>query len=70
LRDNATLEQLIVLANLESLNAELIRLLIGQVERMEILNDTAISQMKSLLNLSSIKNYNSEIPDTKIPLLD
>lgn len=55
LRDKATIEQLIVLSNLESINSTLIRSGIAQSERIIKLNETAIDQMKSLLQLSSIK---------------
>ena len=49
-RDHATLEQLVVLTNLESINAVLIRQGLPQPERLHKLNEIAISQMKSLLN--------------------
>lgn len=49
MRDEATIEQLIVLANLESINAEYIKLGIPQDQRVQLLNQTAISQMKSLV---------------------
>ena len=49
MRDCATIEQLIVLANIESINAEYIKLWIVQNQRLELLNQTSITQMKSLL---------------------
>lgn len=49
MRDETTIEQLIVLANIESLNAEYIKLKLPQSKRLELLNKTSISQMKSLL---------------------
>lgn len=55
LRDDATLEQLVVLTNLESINAVLIRQALSQQERLIKLNEIAISQMKSLLSNSNIK---------------
>jgi hypothetical protein len=55
LRDYATIEQLVVLANLESLNSVFIEQGLSQKERLMRLNDTAINQMKSLLNVKSIK---------------
>lgn len=55
LRDNATLEQLLVMANLESLNAELIKMEMPSKDRILKLNQTAISQMKSLLKNQSLK---------------
>jgi len=49
IRDHATLEQLVVLTNLESNNALLIRQGISQTETLRLLNESAIHQMKSLL---------------------
>lgn len=48
LRDGATIEQLLVLANLESMNAEFIRMNLNQAERLLRLNDIAITQLLSL----------------------
>ncbi|OGC25413.1 DNA-binding protein [candidate division WOR-1 bacterium RIFOXYB2_FULL_42_35] len=55
LRDCSTVEQLVVLSNLESMNAEFIRQGLPQGERLKKLNEIAISQMKSLLDNYSIK---------------
>ncbi|MCH2208023.1 MAG: KilA-N domain-containing protein [Lentisphaerales bacterium] len=55
LRDAATLEQLVVLSNMESVNALLIQQGLDQAARLEQLNSMAISQMKSLINHKSIK---------------
>jgi hypothetical protein len=55
IRDEATLEQLVVLSNLESINALLIRDCLSQSERLTRLNITAITQLKSLLAHNSIK---------------
>jgi hypothetical protein len=54
IRDYADVTQLVVLANLEGINAELIRQGLSQPERLLQLNQIAISQMKSLLGLSSL----------------
>ena len=54
LRDYATHEQLVILSNLEAINAELIRLQLSQDERVNILNQAAIKQMESLLNSPSL----------------
>jgi len=54
-RDYATLEQLVVLTNLESINSVLIRQELPQGERLVKLNEIAITQMKSLLSSNSIK---------------
>lgn len=50
IRDYASLEQLVVLSNMESLNAMLIHQGIEQEERITQLNQLAITQIKSLLN--------------------
>ena len=55
IRDYADVTQLVVLANLEGINAELIRREISQSERLVQLNRTAISQMQSLVGSPSIK---------------
>jgi hypothetical protein len=56
IRDDATIEQLVVLSNLESINAVLIHQGKTQPERLTQLNVIAITQMKSLLNSKQIKN--------------
>lgn len=55
MRDYATLEQLMVLSNLESINALLIEQGISQRNRLIQLNQTAITQMKSLIQNNSFK---------------
>ena len=50
IRDMATIEQLVVLSNLESINAMIIHQGLTQQERLLKLNQMAITQMKSLLN--------------------
>jgi len=55
IRDTATIEQLVVLSNLESINAVLIHQGIAQRERLPQLNQIAITQMKSLLNHPGLK---------------
>ena len=59
IRDEATLEQLVVLSNLESINALLIRDRLSQSDRLEKLNKIAIEQLKSLLAHKSIKKLNA-----------
>ena len=61
IRDEATIEQLIVLANLESLNAEYIRERISPAERLSKLNKIAIYQLNSLWkdSLKSIEKLKS-----------
>jgi len=55
IRDYATLEQLVVLTNLESLNAVLISQGLQDAERLLQLNKIAIQQLKTLLNNTSLK---------------
>ena len=55
IRDYATLEQLVVLSNMESVNALLIRQGLSQSERLLQLNKVAITQMKSLLASNTMK---------------
>ena len=54
LRDKTTLEQLIVLNNLESINGLLVSQGLSQHDRLVQLNNVAILQMKSLIGNSSI----------------
>ncbi|MDR2799457.1 MAG: KilA-N domain-containing protein [Bifidobacteriaceae bacterium] len=54
-RDYSTLEQLIVLSNLESINAMLIAEKLDQPKRIVILNKTAIHQIKTLLKDNQIQ---------------
>lgn len=49
MRDEASIEQLVVLSNMESINALLIEQGLSQQERLIQLNKVAIMQMKSLL---------------------
>jgi len=55
IRDMATIEQLVVLSNLESLNSVFIHQGQSQPERLLQLNTIAITQMKALLNSKQIK---------------
>lgn len=55
IRDHTTLEQLVVLSNMESINALLIRQEVSQTERLIQLNKVAMTQMKSLLESSTMK---------------
>ncbi len=55
IRDHATLEQLVVLSNLESINSLLIHQQLPSSERIVQLNKIAITQMSSLLGNPNIK---------------
>ena len=54
IRDNATIQQLVVLSNLESINALFINEGVLQKDRLIRLNRIAITQMQSLLNIKAI----------------
>jgi hypothetical protein len=56
MRDMATIEQLVVLSNMESINAVLIHQGLTQSEQLIQLNRIAITQMKSLVSNKNIKN--------------
>jgi hypothetical protein len=58
MRDAASLEQLVVLSNLESINAVLIHQGLAAPERLVQLNAIAITQMRSLVGLDSLKKLN------------
>ena len=60
IRDQATIEQLVVLSNMESINAVMIRQELEQNERLLQLNKIAIIQMKSLCDNRSIKRLNPD----------
>ena len=55
IRDEATLEQLVVLSNLESINALLIQQHLTQGDRLVQLNKVAITQMRSLTEHKNLK---------------
>ncbi|MGF1637429.1 MAG: KilA-N domain-containing protein, partial [Cyclobacteriaceae bacterium] len=55
MRDDATIEQLVVLSNLESINAVLIRQGLNQSDRLAQLNHIAITQMTSLVKNANLK---------------
>lgn len=57
MRDEASLEELIVLANLESYNATLISKGLEQGERLEELRNSAKQQLKSLLKLNAKETF-------------
>ena len=55
MRDDASIEQLVVLSNMESINALLIEQGLSQKDRLIQLNKVAITQMKSLLSNYPLK---------------
>ena len=63
LRDFATVEQLVVLSNLESINSMLIGQGLSPEVRIIKLNEIAISQMRSLLGVKQIKDIKKQGQD-------
>lgn len=55
MREYATIEQLLVLANIEGMNAELIHMGLSQGDRLKRLNEIAIRQMQVLTSSPAIK---------------
>jgi len=55
MREYATIEQLLVLANIEGMNAEFIHMGLAQGDRLKRLNEIAIRQMQVLTSASAIK---------------
>ena len=66
MRDYATIEQLLVLANLESANAMFIENGMEQSERVVLLNQLAIKQMKTLSEAASVKRLGVLDDDNKL----
>jgi KilA-N domain len=64
LRDYATTEQLLVLANVENLNAEFIKMGMPKADRLTKLNDVAIYQMELLVGAVNLRMLKSgdELP--------
>ena len=55
MREHASIEQLLVMANLEGMNAELMRMRLSPGERLMRLNEIAIRQMQVLTSMAAIK---------------
>ena len=68
MRDYATVEQLVVLSNLESVNSVLIRQGLPQGQRLRQLNATAIAQMHSLLGLPAVRRLGTKEPEAEYEL--
>ena len=63
MRDHATIEQLLVLANLESMNAEFIHMAISQGHRLVRLNQIAIRQMQTLTQHAGVPRLSAAKDD-------
>ncbi len=60
MRDHATVEQLLVLANIEGMNAELIHMGLAQGERLRRLNAIAIRQMQVLTTAPGVRQLKEQ----------
>jgi KilA-N domain len=61
MRDHAAIEQLLVLANLEAMNAELIHIGLPQCERLKRLNEIAIRQMQTLTASPGVRRLGAPV---------
>jgi hypothetical protein len=62
-RDNAAVPQLIVIANLEAMNAEYIKQGLPQSQRLQLLRIAAASQLRSILSTASVKRLEKKTPE-------
>lgn len=60
MRDHATPEQLLVLSNLQALNASLLEWGSDEIQRLELLNKAAIDQMSVLVSSASLNLLNPQ----------
>lgn len=70
IRDHADIYQLIVLVNLESMNAELIKQGLAQKERLAYLNKMAIEQMRSLMDSTAVQRLNETLGNPPSALIE
>lgn len=61
IRDGANIYQLIVLVNMESMNAELIKQGMPQCERLQYLRNMVVEQMNSLINSAAVERLNEKL---------
>lgn len=66
LRDYATIGQLLIMANLESMNAEFIRRGLSQTQRLKELNSIAIIQAKSLMDNKALKQLEGKVDSAEV----
>ena len=65
MRDHATPEQLLVLSNLQSLNAKLMKWGCDQDQRLQILNESAIEEISILVSSNALKTLPPNPPQLK-----
>ena len=63
MREYATIEQLLVLANIEGMNAEFIHMDLPQGKRLKRLNQIAIRQMQTLTTASHLRQTQKRLKD-------
>ncbi len=61
--DHASIEQLLVLANIEGMNAEFIHMALSQGERLKRLNQIAIRQMQVLTTSAAARQLDAPKKD-------
>lgn len=69
IRDHADIYQLIILVNLESMNAELIKQGMPQKNRLSYLNNMAIDQMRSIMNSAAAHKLNEALGNAPAALM-
>ncbi len=69
IRDGANIYQLIVLVNMESMNAELIKQGMPQRERLQYLRNMVVEQMNSLINSAAVERLNEKLSTNRPEML-
>ena len=67
MRDYASVEQLIILVNIESMNADLIREGMPQEERLKKLRSVAYYQMQSLISSKAVQKLKNNLLEEQNP---
>lgn len=70
MRDHASIHQLIILVNMESMNAELIKQGVSQKERLTRLHKMAVEQMRSLVDSVAVQRLAETIVPSTQPMID
>ncbi len=68
IRDYATIEQLLVLTNIENMNAWLINQGVPQRERLQKLRDTVVYQMQAFTGSSGARKLNQIHDNPQLPV--
>lgn len=69
IRDGANIYQLIVLVNMESMNAELIKQGMPQRERLQYLRNMVVEQMNSLISSAAVERLNEKLSTNRPEML-